>query len=192
MVPGQNMSLNWQSGRVVGSSWPSSYGSWIYNYPSNPCLLLLMLWVRISIRAMCATLCDKVRQRLATGWWFFQDPPVSSTNKTDHHDITEILLEVILCGLWCLSPLSTIVQLYRGGKFHSWRKPEYPQENQRPATSSWQTLSHTITLIISEVWTHNISGEMTFNYHTITSRTAPAYDNQSCHPIGTIKLLNLK
>jgi len=44
-------------------------------------------------------LCDKVRQRLATGWWFFQDPPVSSTNKTDHHDITEILLEVILCGL---------------------------------------------------------------------------------------------
>ena len=24
------------------------------------------------------------------------DPPISSTNKTDHHDITEILLEVAL------------------------------------------------------------------------------------------------
>jgi hypothetical protein len=54
-----------------------------------------------------------------------------------------------------------------------------------PVSCSWQTLSHTITLIISEVWTHNISGDMTFNYHTIKSRTAPAYDNQSSHPIRT-------
>jgi hypothetical protein len=28
--------------------------------------------------------------------WFSPDPPVSSTNKTDCHDITEILLKVAL------------------------------------------------------------------------------------------------
>jgi hypothetical protein len=31
-----------------------------------------------------------------TGWWFSPDTPVSSTNKTDCHNITEILLKVSL------------------------------------------------------------------------------------------------
>jgi len=37
-----------------------------------------------------------VMQWLATGRWFFPGTPVSSTNKTDSHDITEILLKVAL------------------------------------------------------------------------------------------------
>jgi len=38
----------------------------------------------------------KVCQWLATGRWFSSGTPVSSTNKTDLHDITEILLKVAL------------------------------------------------------------------------------------------------
>jgi hypothetical protein len=34
--------------------------------------------------------------RLATGLWFSPDTPVSSTNKTDCHNINEILLKVAL------------------------------------------------------------------------------------------------
>jgi hypothetical protein len=39
------------------------------------------------------TLHDKICLWIATGWWF---SPVSSINKTDHHNITEILLKVAL------------------------------------------------------------------------------------------------
>jgi hypothetical protein len=61
--------------------------NWTYYFRSR---------VRISIRARCTTLCDKVCQWLATGWWFSPGPPVSSTNKTDSHVIAEILLKVVL------------------------------------------------------------------------------------------------
>ena len=79
-----------------GPSWPWSYGSWIYNYLCNQCLSPLMLWVRISIRARCTALCDKVCQWLATGRRFSLGPPISFANKTDRHDITEKLLNVAL------------------------------------------------------------------------------------------------
>jgi hypothetical protein len=42
------------------------------------------------------TLCDKVCQWLVTGWWFSLVTQVFSTNKTERHDITEILLKVAL------------------------------------------------------------------------------------------------
>jgi hypothetical protein len=67
---------------LQGPSWPWSYGSWIYNNLCNHCLPSVTLWVRISIRARCTTLCDKVCQWRATGRWFSAGPPVSSTRKT--------------------------------------------------------------------------------------------------------------
>jgi hypothetical protein len=51
-------------------------------------------------------LCHKVCQWLATGQWFSPGSPVSSTNKTDRHNITEILLKVTL----------TLTQKKEGGR----------------------------------------------------------------------------
>jgi hypothetical protein len=42
------------------------------------------------------TFSDKVFQSIGTGRWFSPATPVSSINKTDHHDKTEILLKVAL------------------------------------------------------------------------------------------------
>ena len=82
---------------VSRPSWPWSYGSWIYNYLCNQCLSpLMLLWVRISIRVRCTTLCDKVCQWLVIGRWFSPGTPVASTNKTVRSDIAEILLKVAL------------------------------------------------------------------------------------------------
>jgi hypothetical protein len=43
-----------------------------------------------------ATLCNKVCQWLTAGRWFSFGTPVFSTNKTNLHNITEILLKVAL------------------------------------------------------------------------------------------------
>ena len=51
------------------------------------------------VQAMCtpySIMCDKVCQRLTAGRWFSPCTPVSATNKTDCHDIAEILLKVAL------------------------------------------------------------------------------------------------
>ena len=77
-----------------GLPWSWSYGSWIYNYLCKQYLSPLMLWVQILLnRDVLDTTCDKVSQWLVTGQCF---STVSSTNKTDRHDITEILLKLAL------------------------------------------------------------------------------------------------
>jgi hypothetical protein len=61
----------------------------------RPSAVLVLLWGVLDI-----TLCDKVCQWLTAGRWFSSCTPVSSTNKIDHHDITEILLKVANRKFW--------------------------------------------------------------------------------------------
>jgi hypothetical protein len=58
---------------------------------SNPWLAKMKWYVCSNVHYVI-----KVCQWLIAGQWFSPDPPVSSTNKIDRHDITEILLKVAL------------------------------------------------------------------------------------------------
>ena len=79
---------------LKGSSWLWSYSSWIYNYLCNQCLSLLN-WVWIPLMEWCTryntviTFVSDLRQ-VGDFLWVHK---VSSTNKTDRHDVTELLLK---------------------------------------------------------------------------------------------------
>ena len=73
------------------------------------------------------TLCDKFCQWLATGQWFSPGIPVSSTNKIDCHDITEILLKVALNTInlnpqWHFQQYVSIMSVLLGGNLCIWWK----------------------------------------------------------------------
>jgi hypothetical protein len=71
-------------------------------------------------------------------------------------------------GLWCLTPLSTIFQLFQGCQFYWWWKPAGPGETHRKSltTSNYMLvkISYTVELVQSDtcVFQHPVTSDKNY------------------------------
>jgi hypothetical protein len=62
-------------------------------------------------------------------------------------------------GLWCLTLISRIFQLYRGSQFYLWRKPGYPEKTTHLPQVTDKFITKCCIEYMSGIQAQNVSGD---------------------------------